>query len=183
FVQKRVVQAQYFKDPTDIPAYLRGNVFLPDVNNEDPQSRKPEYKARLVSLNKFVMIRFSEDVTVVPKNSSVGGATCLASADQWFGFVKYEDGVLVPEPLQESELYKHDWLGLRELDEQGRLIFLEAPGPHVRCSARRQNNTKNKKNRSFTVCNSPLCRRKQMRIGVDYFLNEIVRPYLAEPVG
>jgi hypothetical protein len=34
-------------------------------------------------------------------------------------------------PLQERALYKEDWLGLKGLDEQGRLDFKSVPGQHM----------------------------------------------------
>ena len=33
-------------------------------------------------------------------------------------------------PLRESQLYLEDWIGLKALDESGRLHFLEHPGNH-----------------------------------------------------
>jgi hypothetical protein len=37
WVRSNVVQAQYFKDPHRLEAYLRHNPFLPDINNELPE--------------------------------------------------------------------------------------------------------------------------------------------------
>ena len=36
--------------------------------------------------------------------------------------------------MRDTDLYKEDWIGLRELDESGRLILSDAPGPHMRFS-------------------------------------------------
>ena len=33
--------------------------------------------------------------------------------------------------LQSTTLYKEDWLGLKSLDEQGKLVFLEQEGDHM----------------------------------------------------
>lgn len=49
-------------------------------------------------------------------------------ANQWF-WLHDEDRQLVP--LQNQTLYTEDWLGLRHLNEQGRLEFLVCPGQHV----------------------------------------------------
>lgn len=35
-------------------------------------------------------------------------------------------------PLHNQTLYQDDWLGLKTLDDQGRLEFLVCPGEHVR---------------------------------------------------
>jgi palmitoyl-protein thioesterase len=115
-----VVQAQYFRDPRDLEKYLARNAFLPDVNNEKPV-KNPKYKANLLRLERLVLIRFSEDTIVVPKDSA------------WFG--SFREGTSVEDddvvPLRESKLYQEDWLGLRELDESGRLVMFDCPGQHM----------------------------------------------------
>ncbi|KAJ3413720.1 Palmitoyl-protein thioesterase 1 [Chytridiales sp. JEL 0842] len=98
WVQNRVVQAQYFKDPRNLEAYYAGNVFLPQLNNELAASKNMTYKLNLASLNKFAMIRFSEEQTVVPAEST------------WFGF--YDEN-LEPVEMRKQPLYFEDWLGLK----------------------------------------------------------------------
>ncbi|CAG8588552.1 8605_t:CDS:2, partial [Diversispora eburnea] len=115
FVRKRVIQAQYFKDPKNIETYLAKNIFLPDINNELMFKNKT-YAKNLASLNKFVMIRFTEDTIVRPKDSS------------WFSFYD-EEGNLIP--LQEQKIYKEDWIGLKELNNSGKLIFKDCETSHV----------------------------------------------------
>ena len=34
--------------------------------------------------------------------------------------------------LQSLPLYTEDWLGLKKLDEEGKLVFLEQPGDHMK---------------------------------------------------
>ena len=34
-------------------------------------------------------------------------------------------------PVQQLALYKEDWLGLRVLEEEGRLVMLEQAGDHM----------------------------------------------------
>ena len=34
-------------------------------------------------------------------------------------------------PMRESPVYLEDWIGLRTLDESGRLVFLEEEADHV----------------------------------------------------
>ncbi|KAJ3038914.1 hypothetical protein HDV00_012836 [Rhizophlyctis rosea] len=116
WIQHRVVQAQYFKDAKNYEDYLAKNIFLPDINNELPEKNKT-YTQNLLSLNKFVMIQFEEDDMVVPKESA------------HFGYWN-EEGVVVP--LREQPLYKEDWLGLKAMDEKGKLVFEEIPGRHMR---------------------------------------------------
>ncbi len=35
------------------------------------------------------------------------------------------------QPLNETRLYREDWIGLRTLDESGRLVFLMSEGNHL----------------------------------------------------
>ncbi|RHZ86097.1 hypothetical protein Glove_54g14 [Diversispora epigaea] len=133
FVRKRLIQAQYFKDPRNIETYLAKNIFLPDINNELTFKNKT-YAKNLASLNKFVMIRFTEDITVRPRDSS------------WFSFYD-EEGNLIP--LQEQKIYKEDWIGLKELNNSGKLLFKD-------------------------------CETSHMQFDLDYFLQEVILPYLSD---
>lgn len=36
--------------------------------------------------------------------------------------------------MKDTDLYKEDWIGLRELDESGRLVLGHVPGPHMHFS-------------------------------------------------
>jgi palmitoyl-protein thioesterase len=50
---------------------MNKNIFLPDINNENPLHRNKTYKQNLLSLNKLVLIKFAEDETVRPAESAV----------------------------------------------------------------------------------------------------------------
>ena len=71
------------------------------------------------SLERLVLVRFTEDTVVEPRDSA------------WFS--TYEPGnppgPLVP--LREQAMYAEDWLGLRALDESGRLVLADCPGQHM----------------------------------------------------
>merc|ERR1719183_2875681 len=114
------VQAQYFKDPMDKEDYLQHNIFLPDINNEGA-NKKATYKQNLASLERLVLIKFKYDFVVVPNDSS------------WFAY--YPWGTLDRRkilPMNQTELYKQDWIGLKALDEQGRIVFKECPAMHMK---------------------------------------------------
>ncbi|KAL8728210.1 MAG: hypothetical protein Q9166_005558 [cf. Caloplaca sp. 2 TL-2023] len=119
FVQSRLVPAQYYRDPEDLQGYLKHSNFLADINNER-ELKNATYKENLKKLQRFVMYIFSEDETVVPKESA------------WFAdYNKTSDEITW---LKERQLYKEDWLGLRSLDEQERLEFRVAEGKHMQLS-------------------------------------------------
>jgi len=118
-IQSRVVQAQYWHDPTAEWRYRRSNIFLADLNQENKVNQT--YKDNLMKLNAFVMVKFNQDSMVIPKES------------QWFGY--YVPGQTeVTQTLQESSIYKRDKLGLREMDKQGKLHFIEKEGDHLQFS-------------------------------------------------
>jgi len=64
------------------------------------------------------MIKFLNDTMVQPIES------------EWFGF--YDDGQDINiMSLQDSALYKEDWLGLQVLNNRGALHFLSVLGDHL----------------------------------------------------
>lgn len=117
FVQGHMVPAQYFRDPKDLDAYLEHSNFLADINNER-KVKNSTYRENLMKLNRFGMFMFEDDITAVPKESA------------WFAEVNMTSGEVTP--LRERQLYKDDWLGLKVLDEQGKLDFETVPGEHMR---------------------------------------------------
>jgi len=126
WAQNNIVAAQYYRDSDQLPLYLERNRFLPDINNEDPLSINKTYAHNLKSLNKLVLILFSEDQTVVPKESS------------WFGsYAPQDDGLnsanaartIIPMRLQ--PLYANDTIGLKTLDERGDLVLETCNGEHM----------------------------------------------------
>ena len=79
------------------------------------------YKTNLVKLEKLVLIKFSEDTVVVPRGS------------EWFSFYKLGQA---NEMLlyNQTQLYLEDWIGLKTLDEAGKVDFLSCPGDHLQFS-------------------------------------------------
>lgn len=116
FVQSRLVPAQYFRDPEELDEYLEHSNFLADINNER-EVKNAKYRDNLVSLNRFAMFMFEDDTMVNPKESA------------WFAEVNSTSGQVTL--VNERSLYKEDWLGLKVLDEQGKLDFVAVPGGHM----------------------------------------------------
>ena len=114
------MQAQYFRDPARYDEYLRLNPFLPDINNER-DDKNDAYKKNLLALERLVLIRFSEDTVVVPRDSAWFGAYAVGSTHEAASVVE----------LRDQPLYREDWIGLRALDESGRLVTFDCPGQHM----------------------------------------------------
>jgi palmitoyl-protein thioesterase len=121
YVQSHVVPAQYYRtldDATGLPSdeYLEKSGFLADINNERVL-KNASYAERIAALEKFVMVVFEEDTTVIPRESG------------WFAEVNGTSGVVTP--LQERPIYLEDWIGLKALGEKDGLVFLGNPGDHM----------------------------------------------------
>ncbi|KKY14063.1 putative palmitoyl protein thioesterase [Diplodia seriata] len=122
FVQNRVVPAQYYRELNESTGlgsdnYLEHSNFLADINNERALKNET-YKKNLASLEKFVMFVFADDTTVIPKETG------------WFAEVNATSEEVTK--IQDRTIYKEDWIGLKQLDEKGALIFKNTPGEHMR---------------------------------------------------
>ncbi|KAH0565353.1 hypothetical protein GP486_001254 [Trichoglossum hirsutum] len=117
FVQSRLVPAQYFRNPEDLEPYLEYSNFLADINNER-ETKNKTYAANLASLKMFAMYMFTEDTTAIPKESA------------WFAEVNRTTGLVTL--LQERDIWREDWIGLKKLGEKGRLDFRTAKGKHMK---------------------------------------------------
>uniref|UniRef100_A0A2N9F0H3 Palmitoyl-protein thioesterase 1 n=1 Tax=Fagus sylvatica TaxID=28930 RepID=A0A2N9F0H3_FAGSY len=118
YVQDHLAPSGYLKLPNAIPNYLEKCKFLPKLNNELPDERNSTYKERFTSLQNLVLIMFEHDTVLIPKETS------------WFGY--YPDGAFNPLlPPQQTQLYIEDWIGLKTLDEAGRVKYISVPGNHL----------------------------------------------------
>jgi palmitoyl-protein thioesterase len=115
WVRKNVIVGQYYRNPSDLETYLEKSEWLADVNNERDDKNKT-YADNVKRLGDFVMIMFDNDKTVVPKYSSL--------------FAEYDEKEILT-PLRERQLYKEDWLGLKDLDKRGRLVMRVVKGEHM----------------------------------------------------
>jgi palmitoyl-protein thioesterase len=116
WVQQSLVPAQYWQDPFNMNQYRTKSLFLADINNE--REVNITYVEKLSKVKNFVMVLFNNDSVVQPKES------------EWFGY--YDPGQdQRTHTLQHSPLYLEDRLGLRKMDEQGRLKFLATDGDHL----------------------------------------------------
>ncbi|XP_028762667.1 palmitoyl-protein thioesterase 1 [Neltuma alba] len=121
FVQEHLAPSNYVKIPDAIHDYLEKCSFLPMLNNEQPDTKNSTYKKRLSSLENLVLIMFENETVLIPKETS------------WFGY--YPDGsfksVLSPN---QTKLYIEDWIGLKSMDEGGKVKFISVGGDHLQIS-------------------------------------------------
>jgi len=133
WVQQNIIQAQYYRDPNNLDTFLSTNTFLTALNNEviSPEARNSTFANNLASLNKLVLVIFTQDKTVVPKESAWFGSEAPAE------LTSYSDQTLLTSsdshiiPMRMQALYIEDWIGLRTLDERGGVVFEACNSVHM----------------------------------------------------
>ncbi|KIL68909.1 hypothetical protein M378DRAFT_70621 [Amanita muscaria Koide BX008] len=133
WAQENIVQAQYFRDSSNYATYLDASRFLASINNEVVGSRNTTYADQLALLNKLILVIFTEDKTVVPKETSWFGSEAIEeeNSDRKQEIISVS-GTIVPMKMQ--PLYKEDWIGLRRLDEKGGVVMESCAGQHMNIS-------------------------------------------------
>jgi palmitoyl-protein thioesterase len=133
WAQQNLVQAQYFRDPAQLERYLDSNHFLASINNELPARHKnTTYATNLAQLDTLVLVLFADDRTVVPKESAWFGSYPVPDGDEeGVGGGGKEKAIV---PMREQPLYVEDWIGLRTLDESGRVELVSCDAEHMRLS-------------------------------------------------
>jgi palmitoyl-protein thioesterase len=116
YFQKNLGPSGYYKDRYNYGKFLEFSSFLADLNNER-NNKSLVYKEKICKLNKVLLIKNLNDTVITPRESS------------FFEFFDPEGKSIVP--LFNSTFYKEDWLGLRYLNENNKLSFLELEGEHV----------------------------------------------------
>lgn len=115
-LQHLVTFAQYWKDPLHMNLFLNTSGFIADLNNERP-IKNASYKANNLKLNSMTLLLAELDHIVVPKET------------EWFGF--FQDGSdSILQNLTETPTYQGDWIGLKSLDQQGKLSLLRVNCTH-----------------------------------------------------
>lgn len=111
------------------------NKFLTDINNEVSISRNETYARNLATLKNLVLVMFTEDKTVIPKESSWFGAEVveegLQSGQIPFGIAKTSLSKLDAIPMRLQPIYLEDWIGLKGLDERNGITFETCKGEHM----------------------------------------------------
>lgn len=113
-IQKVIAPLAYWHDATNEDRYKTGSTFLAILNNE--KNYNGNYVKNLQSLRRLVLVKYRDDVSLIPNESA------------WFGY-EDEDGNL--QKMEETSVFKENKLGLRQMLSDGRLIRLESPLEHL----------------------------------------------------
>jgi len=116
-IQSSVAQSNFFRSPLMIHQYLKGCSFLPDILDHSTEL----YKSRFVTLKHLALVMAERDTMIFPKETAYFGAFADGS---WRRVIP-----AAHQPWYES-------IGLKELEESGRLTALSTPGDHLRFSQR-----------------------------------------------
>lgn len=116
WVQKFLVQATYWHDPLQEDLYKTNSIFLGDINNEHTVNET--YNTNLQKLEKMILVKFMNDTVVQPLES------------EWFGYYKPgQDNITIP--LEHTDLFLQDKIGLQKMRYNNQMVFLESPGDHL----------------------------------------------------
>jgi palmitoyl-protein thioesterase len=113
-LQKSIAPSSYWHDDLNEFRYRHGSTFLAILNNENHYNA--EYVKNLQALKRLVLVKYINDISVIPNESTHFGYT-----DNFGRVIKLED----------TELYEKDKLGLRRMKENGKLIMLTSPNEHL----------------------------------------------------
>jgi len=117
-IQPYLAQAEYWHDPLNEQEYAEKCVFLPDVNNEGVDGQNSTYKKNLMTLNNFVLVKFTNDTVVQPRET------------EWFGwYAPGQDKYILD--VKDTPLYKNDLIGLKYLMDNNRVEFIPCEGDHL----------------------------------------------------
>ncbi|ORX36909.1 palmitoyl-protein thioesterase [Kockovaella imperatae] len=122
WAQSHLVQAAYFRDPARFDEFLSTNTFLRNLNGEgrlvDGSGQVGQGGQGLSHLENFIPVMFDADRTVSPAQSA------------HFWTYDFDDKTLLV-PIEKQKLYTQDWIGLKSLDEAGKLHLEHCPGEHM----------------------------------------------------
>lgn len=116
FSQKHISFAGYWRNPTKLEIYLDKSVYLPYINNEKLHISMEKQKQNIISLSNFVMIWSPNDEIVYPSESGK------------FSFLDKDMNII---PMDKTDIYKEDTLGLKYLDDEDRLHIYKTNCSHV----------------------------------------------------
>ena len=112
--QSSFAPSNYWKVPNNYDNYLIKSSFLAEANNE--RSFSSDRKDRFLKLNKALFIKWENEQTIKPAESS------------WWGEYDANYGVI---HRNETILFQKDLIGVKTLESQRRAKFISIPGVHM----------------------------------------------------
>ncbi|XP_072936818.1 lysosomal thioesterase PPT2 homolog [Epargyreus clarus] len=117
FLYSRVGQhtsvGNYWNDPYHQTLYESYSVFLPYINNHLSSAKSDDFKSNLLRLKRLVLIGGPDDNVITPWQSSQ------------FGYYNANETIV---EMKGQDIYTEDKIGLKTLDDSGRLHVVTVPG-------------------------------------------------------
>ncbi|KRX10451.1 hypothetical protein PPERSA_08753 [Pseudocohnilembus persalinus] len=115
YAQENIGPAGCYHDAKNYDKYLDGNKFLPQLNNL--VNYQEQYKKKIEDLEIMQLVQFLDDQAVDPPSSA------------WFYFFDSNKKKVVP--IQDQEIYKKNLIGLKSLNDNGLIEYVQLPGGHL----------------------------------------------------
>jgi palmitoyl-protein thioesterase len=112
-VGQKTSVGNYWNDPKQRELYLKYSQLLPYVNNEILTTNSTMYRDNLLKLEQMILIGGPDDDVITPWESA------------HFGFFNVN---LTVVPMKERLIYQEDSIGLKTLDDTGKLKIVTVPG-------------------------------------------------------
>ena len=119
-----ILKLEYWKNPYLYNDYIADNDFLVYMNNDKDHEMAALYKRNLAAVDNFVMIWSAIDNVIMPRASS---------RFEYYDILRAErDDELVIDPLTESDIFRNDSIGLRQLYDTDRLHRIQVDCEHTK---------------------------------------------------
>lgn len=113
YVGQHTSVGNYWNDPHHQDLFEQFSIFLPYINNDLPSTNSSQFRDTLLKLDQIILIGGPDDGVITPWESS------------HFGYYNGTDDVI---PCKQRKIYLEDRIGLRTLDEGGRLKLVTMAG-------------------------------------------------------
>ena len=115
YMQGHLSLAEMWNDPMHNKKFLENDIFIPIINNEVNHPLKETFKQNFLNLEKVVFFKSSQEDVVFPPDSC------------WMDFYIPETKEITP--YSNTFYYLNDVLGIKTLEEQGKIFY-----PEVNCT-------------------------------------------------
>jgi palmitoyl-protein thioesterase len=116
FVQNKLFQADYFRDPKSLGESYKKNSQLAQWNNEG-ETADPKINENFAKVKRWAMVKAMKDSMIYPNDG------------EWWG--AFDSDGKTRLAMNQTDWYKKDLFGLKAADEAGKIMFDSSPGDHL----------------------------------------------------
>ena len=132
--QDLIAPAQYWHDPLQEQEFTDISKYLAIINNQQDVMNET-IKNNFLNLKNFVMILWKDDTFIIPKVYQFWHALCTiisikSKESSHFGYYMTNQTEIV-EPFEETDLFREDWIGLKQMETDGKVHLLSMDGDHM----------------------------------------------------